>query len=146
MTSCSWLWVYAGCALMFLELIVPGFVLFFFGLAAATVGVLRAVFGEAFDVSWQLATFSLASVVYIAVLRRLLKKVFVGGKVEAATDFDNESVGCVGRVTEPIDPPKSGRVLIGDAEWTAVADMPIAAGSDVRVVAQNNLTMSVERL
>ncbi len=146
MTSCSWLWVYAGCALMFLELIVPGFVLFFFGLAAATVGVLRAVFGEAFDVSWQLATFSLASVVYIAVLRRLLKKVFVGGKVEAATDFDNESVGRVGRVTEPIDPPKSGRVLIGDAEWTAVADMPIAAGSDVRVVAQNNLTMSVERL
>ena len=131
---------------MFLELIVPGFVLFFFGLAAATVGVLRAVFGEAFDVSWQLATFSLASVVYIAVLRRLLKKVFVGGKVEAATDFDNESVGRVGRVTEPIDPPKSGRVLIGDAEWTAVADMPIAAGSDVRVVAQNNLTMSVERL
>ena len=146
MTSCSWLWVYAGCALMFLELIVPGFVLFFFGLAAATVGVLCAVFGEAFDVSWQLATFSLASVVYIAVLRRLLKKVFVGGKVEAATDFDNESVGRVGRVTEPIDPPKSGRVLIGDAEWTAVADMPIAAGSDVRVVAQNNLTMSVERL
>ena len=146
MTSCSWLWVYAGCALMFLELIVPGFVLFFFGLAAATVGVLRAVFGEAFDVSWQLATFSLASVVYIAVLRRLLKKVFVGGKVEAATDFDHESVGRVGRVTEPIDPPKSGRVLIGDAEWTAVADMPIAAGSDVRVVAQNNLTMSVERL
>lgn len=146
MTSCSWLWVYAGCALMFLELIVPGFVLFFFGLAAATVGVLRAVFGAAFDVSWQLATFSLASVVYIAVLRRLLKKVFVGGKIEAATDFDNESVGRVGRVTEPIDPPKSGRVLIGDAEWTAVADMPIAAGSDVRVVAQNNLTMSVERL
>ena len=146
MTSCSWLWVYAGCALMFLELIVPGFVLFFFGLAAATVGVLRAVFGEAFDVSWQLATFSLASVVYIAVLRRLLKKVFVGGKIEAATDFDNESVGRVGRVTEPIDPPKSGRVLIGDAEWTAVADMPISAGSDVRVVAQNNLTMSVERL
>lgn len=146
MTSCSWLWVYAGCALMFLELIVPGFVLFFFGLAAATVGVLRAVFGESFDVSWQLATFSLASVVYIAVLRRLLKKVFVGGKVEAATDFDNESVGRVGRVTEPIDPPKSGRVLLGDAEWTAVADTPIAAGSDVRVVAQNNLTMSVEKL
>ena len=146
MISCSWLWVYAGCALMFLELIVPGFVLFFFGLAAATVGVLRAVFGEAFDVSWQLATFSLASVVYIAVLRRLLKKVFVGGKVEAATDFDNESVGRVGRVTEPIDPPKSGRVLLGDAEWTAVADTPIASGSDVRVVAQNNLTMSVEKL
>ena len=146
MTSCSWLWIYAGCALMFLELIAPGFVMFFFGLAAATVGVCRAVFGEAFDVSWQLAVFSLASIGDIAVLRRFLKKIFVGGKVETKTDFDNESVGRVGTVTEPIAPPKSGRVMLGDAEWTAVADTAIAAGTDVKVVSQNNLTMTVVAL
>ena len=146
MTSCSWLWIYAGCALMFLELIAPGFVMFFFGLAAATVGVCRAVFGEGFDVSWQLAVFSAASILYIAVLRRFLKKIFVGGKVETKTDFDNDSVGRVGEVTEAIEPPKTGRVLLGDAEWTAVADVPIAKGTDVRVIAQNNLTMTVKPL
>ena len=146
MTSCSWLWIYAGCALMFLELIAPGFVIFFFGLAAATVGLCRAAFGEAFGLSWQLATFSFASIFYIAVIRRFLKKIFVGGKVETKTDFDNESVGRVGTVTAAIEPPRSGRVMLGDAEWTAVADAPIAAGADVKVISQNNLTMKVEVL
>ena len=131
---------------MLLELIVPGFVLCFFGLSAATVGLLRFAFGESFTPTLQLAAFSAFSILYIVLLRRYLTKVFVGGKVETKTDFDNESVGRVGKVTEAINPPLSGRVLIGDAEWTAVADRAIAAGADVRVVAQNNLTMKVEAL
>ena len=146
MTSCAWLWVYAGAALMFLELIVPGFVLCFFGLSAATVGVLKFAFGDAFTSTWQLAAFSVFSILYIVLLRRYLTKVFVGGKVETKTDFDNESVGRTGKVTEAIRPPLTGRVLLGDAEWTAAADRPIGAGADVRVVSQQNLTMKVEEI
>lgn len=146
MTSCSWLWIYAGCALMFLELVAPGFVLFFFGLAAATVGICRAIFGDAFGAAWQLAIFSASAILYLAVLRRLLKKVFVGEKVVASTDFDHESVGRVAKVTEAIEPPRSGRILLGDAEWTATADVSIPAGSDVKVVSQNNLTLTVTPL
>lgn len=146
MTSCSWLWIYAGCALMFLELVAPGFVLFFFGLAAATVGICRAIFGDAFGAAWQLAIFSASAILYLAVLRRLLKKVFVGEKVIASTDFDHESVGRVAKVTEAIEPPRSGRILLGDAEWTATADVSIPVGSDVKVVAQNNLTLTVAKL
>ena len=52
MTSCSWLWLYAGAFLMLLELLAPGFVIFFFGLSAATVGLCRAAFGEAFTLTW----------------------------------------------------------------------------------------------
>jgi len=146
MTSCAWLWIYAGSALVLLELVAPGFVLCFFGLSAATVGVLRFAFGDAFTTTWQLAAFSVFSVLYIVLLRRMLKKVFVGGKVETKTDFDNACVGRAGKVTEAVSPPLTGRVLIGDAEWTATADRPIAAGVDVRVVAQDNLTMKVEEL
>jgi membrane protein implicated in regulation of membrane protease activity len=36
--------------------------------------------------------------------------------------------------------------MIGDAEWTAIASAPIAAGVDVKVVGQDNLTMTVEPL
>ena len=146
MTSCGWLWIYAGSALMLLELIAPGFILCFFGLSAATVGALRFAFGEAFTPTWQLAAFSVFSVLYILILRRYLKKVFVGGKVETQTDFDNESVGRTGRIVEAVRPPLTGRVLIGDAEWTATADRPIEAGADVKVVAQSNLTMKVEEI
>ena len=146
MLSCAWLWIYAGAALMLLELIAPGFILCFFGLSAATVGVLRFLFGEVFTLTWQLAAFSVFSVLYIVILRRYLKRVFVGGKVETKTDFDNESVGRVGKLTAAIRPPLTGRVMLGDSEWTAESEHPIEVGADVRVVAQQNLTMKVEEI
>ena len=71
---------------------------------------------------------------------------FVGGKVETKTDFDNESVGRVGRLTVAIKPPLTGRMMLGDSEWTAAAEHPIEAGANVRVVAQSNLTMMVEEV
>ena len=146
MTACGWLWVYAGLALMLLELVAPGFVLCFFGLAAATVGGLRLAFGAAFDATWQMATFSLLSVLYIVLLRRALKKVFVGERDGVARGLANDYVGRVGRVSAAIEPPKTGRVLLGDAEWTARADAPVPAGADVTVVSQQNLTMTVRPL
>ncbi len=146
MLSCAWLWIYAGAALMLLELIAPGFILCFFGLSAATVGILKSVFGGAFTLTWQLAAFSVFSVLYIVILRRYLKRVFVGGKVETKTDFDNESVGRVGKLTAAVLPPLTGRVLLGDSEWTAESERPIEVGANVRVVAQQNLTMKVEEI
>ena len=146
MTSCAWLWVYAGAFLMLMELLAPGFVIFFFGLSAATVGLCRALLCNAFGLTWQLAAFSGFAILYLVVLRRWLRKTFMGGKVETATDFDNEYVGRVGKVTEAIEPPLAGRVLVGDAEWTAVAESPIAVGATVKVVSQNNLTLKVESL
>ena len=146
MTSCGWMWLYIGLFLMLAELLAPGFVIFFFGLSAMTVGLLRFVIGEAFGLTWQLALFSVLSVLYLVFLRRLLKNVFTGSKQVAKTDFNNESLGRVGKVTEAIEPPKTGRVMIGDAEWTAAADTAISVGVDVKVVAQNNLTMVVAPL
>ena len=144
MTSCAWLWLYAGAFLMLMELMAPGFVIFFFGLSAATVGLCRALFGEAFDLTWQLAAFSAFSILYLVLLRRWMKKLFLGARNDTKTDFDTEYVGRVGKVTEAIEPPLAGRVEIGDSMWSAAADAPIAVGTTVKVVSQNNLTMKVE--
>lgn len=141
--SCAWLWMYLGAVLMLMELMAPGFVIFFFGLSAATVGLVRFAFGDAFDLTWQLAAFSAFSILYLVFLRRWVQKVFAGKVVAEGTDFENENVGRLGKVTEAINPPLTGRVMLGDAEWTAEADVAIQAGSDVRVVSQNNLTVKV---
>ena len=143
MTTCAWLWVYAGAALMLLELLAPGFVIFFFGLSAATVGALRAVIGEPFSLTWQLAAFSAFSIVYLVLLRRWLKGVFSGSRSQSSADFGNEYVGRVGRITVRVTPSLPGRVMIGDAEWTATAKTALPEGADVRVIAQDNLTMAV---
>ena len=144
MTSCPWLWLYLGAFLMLMELLAPGFVIFFFGLSAMTVGLCRFAFGEAFGTTWQVVAFSAFSILYLVFLRRWLKRTFFGARTEASTDFDNEYVDRVGRVTEAIEPPLAGRVQIGDAEWAATAESPIPAGATVKVVSQNNLTMKVE--
>lgn len=144
MTSCAWLWLYGGLLLMLAELLVPGFIMVFFGLAAVSVGAVRFCLGDVFDPTWQLAAFSAFSVLYILLLRRWLKNVFTGSKVEGSTDFNNEYVGRLGKVVEDINPPVPGRVMIGDSEWKAQSDAPIAAGADVKVISQNNLTMKVE--
>ena len=138
--------MYIGAFLMLAELLLPGFVIFFFGLSAATVALLRFMFGDSFTLMWQLAAFSFFAILYLALLRRLMKKIFAGNMETSSMDFGQESVGRIGRVVEAIEPPKTGRVEIGDAEWTAAADVPIAAGVDVKVVAQDNLTMRVKPL
>lgn len=143
MITNPWIWIYIGIGLMFLELIVSGFILCFFGLAAATVGVIRFIIGDAFDLTWELAVFSGLSVAYIFLLRRWFKRTFVGDK-KGDADLGDDNIGRVGKVTAAIEPPLAGRVLLGDSEWSAEADVPVAIGANVRVISQNNLTIKVE--
>ncbi len=131
---------------MFAELLAPGFVIFFFGLSAMTVGVFRFAFGDAFTLTWQFAAFSVFSVLYLVVLRRALKKVFTGEQDTSRSDFNHDYVGRIGKVTAAIEPPLSGRIIIGDSEWTAEADAPVAAGANVKVISQTNLTFKVEEV
>ena len=144
MTGCGWLWLYAGAALMLAELLAPGFVVFFFGLSAASVGLCRFAFGEALTPTWQLAAFSAFSIFYLLVLRRWMKRVFSGTVTTSDTDFEDDMAGRFAKVTAAIEPPKTGRGMVGDAEWTASAATAIAAGADVKVVSRDNLTVRVE--
>lgn len=141
--SVKWLWLYAGALLMLLEIMAPGFVIFFFGLAAATVGL--TLFAFDFSATAQMALFTAFSIVYIVGLRRFMKALFMGETAESRAIL-SEYVGRHGKVVEAIRPEVPGRILLGDAEWTAVAREDLAPGTEVRVVAQKNLTLTVERV
>lgn len=145
MMSCGWLWLYVGAALMFLELVAPGFVIFFFGLSAATVGLLWFALGDVFTQTWQLIAFSLFSIAYLVLLRRWFKVLFRGYSETSKTDLESPYVGRIGKVTTEIVPPLAGRVEVGDAEWSAIATEAIRSGEPVKVTAQNNLTLTVAR-
>lgn len=139
--SVKWFWLYAGALLMLLEMLAPGFVVFFFGLAAATVGLL--LFVADLSATAQVALFTAFSVAYLVGLRRFMKALFMG-ETAASQALGSEFAGRLGRVVEAIRPEAPGRVLVGDAEWTATAAESLAAGAAVRVVAQRNLTLTVE--
>lgn len=140
-TSAAWIWLYLGAFLMLAEIVSPGLVLFFFGLAAATVAGCVFLF-PGLSTAAQLALFSAFAIVYLVGLRRLVKSVFVGD-VEQSGGLTSAYVGRVGKVVETIRPGVPGRVTLGDAEWTAVADETLDVGREVRVVEQQNLTLTV---
>ena len=141
-----WLWMYVGAFLMLAELASPGFVVFFFGLAAATVGLVMFVLPDAFHLTptWQFALFSLFSILSLVTLRRYVKSVFLGDSDDSkATD---EYVGRLAKVTETVRPETPGRVMLGDAEWTAVASERLDPGTEVKVTGRKNLTLEVEKV
>lgn len=146
MFTAYWIWLYIGAALMMLELISPGFVIFFFGLAAATTGIVKMFLGDNFTITWQILSFTLFSVIYLAFLRRVVKKVFLGNIETSQSNFENDFPGKVAVVTEVINPPLAGRVMLGDSEWTAVSEKPIEKGVNVRILERDNLTLRVERI
>ena len=140
-SSVKWLWLYAGAALMLMEILAPGFVIFFFGLAAATVGLV--LFVTDLSATMQMVLFTVFSIVYLCGLRRLVKNVFMGETVKTEL-IGSEYVGRYGEVVEKITAACPGRILVGDAQWTAVANTDIEPGKKVKVIAQQNLTFTVE--
>ena len=143
-TTVAWIWLYIGAFLMLAEIVSPGFVIFFFGLGAATVAVLKWAV-PSLGLAGQLAIFSVASVLYLVVLRRYMKKLFMGDS-EGTPGLKSEYVGRVGKVIETIRPEVPGRIELGEVEWKATAGERIDVGVEVKVVAQDNLTMRVEAI
>ena len=143
-TAAAWIWLYIGSFLMLAEIVSPGFVVFFFGLGAATVSVCKWAMPSLGHAA-QLAIFSFASILYLVVLRRYMKKLFMGDS-EKSRALASEYVGRVGKVIETIRPEVPGRIELGEVQWAATAGEPLDPGTEVRVVEQDNLTMRVERV
>jgi membrane protein implicated in regulation of membrane protease activity len=146
MMSVGWLWLYLGAFLMLMEFFAPGLIIFFFGMSAATVGVIKLAAGDAFSATWQVVAFTAFSLFYLLSLRRWLKNIFMGERSESRIDLGGDYIGRTGTVVAAVNPPEAGRVIVGDSEWNAVGETAIEAGVSVKVVGQQNLTLKVEHL
>jgi len=138
-------WLILGLLLMGTELITPGFVLFFFGLSALTVGGAVYFFPPESGALWPAILFAVLSVVYLLALRRIFKRVFTGRTGNGKQAFDDFE-GQLATVTQAITENAPGKVEFRGAAWTAAADMPIAAGARVKIHRKESLTLFVQPL
>ena len=145
--AAKWIWLYIGAFMMLAEIMAPGFVIFFFGLAAATIGLLLFILPSSFELSlaWQLALFSFFSILYLVTLRRYAKSVFMGDTDDSRA-LDTEYAGRFAKVTETIRPGVPGRVMLGDAEWAALSEEQLDPGIEVKVIGRENLTLKVRKV
>ncbi len=136
-------WLIVGIVLMLAELIIPGFVIFFFGAGAILTAGLTWLVPEC-TIAWQVVCFALASVLMVILSRVCFPETFAGKEKRPQGDVDSDGlVGSVGKVTEAIEPPSPGRVIVQGTTWTAVSDRPIPAGKVVTVVKCDNITLTV---
>ncbi|HOF62262.1 MAG TPA: NfeD family protein [Candidatus Latescibacteria bacterium] len=135
-------WLYAGVALILIEIMTPGLVSLFFGLAALTVALVVWLMPTLAQ-GWQWILFSVLSVLYIVLLRKSFKSVF-DGTSKVSDDPDDGFTGKLALVTQPIAPNRPGRVELGGTTWTAEAESEFDVGASVRVTGKKNLTLRVE--
>ncbi len=132
-------WFLVGAVLIFSELLLPGFIVIFFGIAAWLVAL--AIW--AFDVSFnaQILIFTIASVVLILTLRRYFKRTFKGDTV--GLDSTDRRIGQHAEVVEAIPAVGTGRIQGLGSTWPAVADQPIAVGTPVVVVSVDESSATI---
>ena len=138
------MWLTIGVTFFVLEMAVPGFVLFFFGLAAWLTALGRYFFP--WSVNTQLAAFLVLSLVCLFGLRGIVKKVFIGDKKEAEPDSILANGGEKCMVTITIKPPAEGQVKFAGTFWRAEADEEINEGDVVEIVEQKDLFITVKKL
>ncbi|HRR34919.1 MAG TPA: NfeD family protein [Kiritimatiellia bacterium] len=135
-------WLYFGVALILVEVMTPGLVSLFFGLAALTLALVVWLVPGLAQI-WQWMLFSVLSVLYIVLLRKSLKSIF-GGTREVSENPDDAFTGKLAVVTQAIAPDKPGRVELSGTTWIAESKCAFDVGASVRVIGKTNLTLLVE--
>ncbi len=142
-------WLIIGVMLFFLELALPGFVLFFFAVAAILTALLSWLTPVA--LSWQLGFFIITSLGSLFTLRDIVQRRFFTKAGKEDVDEKGEDVilavpGDRGVVTTEITPPAEGRIKYSGTFWRATADEKIEEGEIIEVVKQAELVIHVRKV
>jgi len=139
------IWFLVGLVLMLMEFVVPGFIIFFFGVGAWVVALICLLANISLNV--QLVIFLVSSVLLLVFLRRWMRTTFVGYKKygQPSDDDMSEFTGKKAVVTRQIDPVTGGKIEFHGTSWSAETDgdKPITEGAVVEITGKRGLTLKV---
>jgi len=138
-------WLVAGIVLMLAELIVPGGIVVFLGLAALLVA---GAVASGFVVTWvnALTLFFVASLALVITLRAFFMR-YAGGDFSRGNIIEIlDDLGQRVRVVKTIGPGQQrGLIDYNGTRWKALGDgQKIEAGAEVQIVGLSNVTYIVE--
>lgn len=143
-------WLAIGIVIMAMEIIMPGFIIFWFGAG----GVLTALFVfagiiPAESAQWQWMFFFLSSSAMLAFWQFFLRKKFQGSTVDLSRDATLTNIR--GRATERITPGIPGRVELytgfhGIKKWEAESEDTIESGEEIQVLGANGIKLIVKHI
>lgn len=135
-------WFFTGLGLFMLELVVPGFFIFFFGLGA-WITALVCFIGHP-GLNMQIIIFAITSVLSLAGLRRIIQKKFFYGRGTQSEDIEDEFTGKEGLATVDFGGMKTGKVEFKGTIWNAESKSEIKTGQRVIIIEKDSFKLFVE--
>ena len=143
-----WHWLVFGMILMLLELAVPSFTIFWFGLGGLVVGLLLLVYAD-MAVTWQIFLWIVASTGFVIFWFKVLKPKM---KDQTMAGISREAVlGETAMVTRKPEGDRRGELrfavpVLGSETWSFICNDPVEAGDRVIVKEVSGNTMVVEAM
>jgi membrane protein implicated in regulation of membrane protease activity len=142
-----WHWFVLGIVLMLLEIFIPSFTIFWFGLGALVVGLLTISIDLNFTT--QIFIWAIASVIFTILWFKFLKPKMVD---KAMADHPREAV--IGESGQVIKVPTEGSrgvvrfitPLLGDDEWDFISEDEVTLGDRVHIKDISGNTLVVVKL
>jgi membrane protein implicated in regulation of membrane protease activity len=135
-------WFIIGLALFLLELVLPGFVIFFFGVGAWITALLCLVVNP--GINLQVIVFALTSVLSLLVFRKMIQKRFFYVREDRSNAVEDEFTGKEARAVADFGADKSGKVDFKGTTWKAESESDIKAGQMVIILEKENFKLKVE--
>lgn len=139
----SVLWFIVGFVFFLLEFILPGFILFFFGIAAWLVAFLTLFMD--IGVNTQLIIFLISALLAVVLLRKWAKEK-LGMYRESPRVLEDEYIGKIALAETAITPEANGKVEFKGASWDAKSDDQIVAGQKVQIIETRSILLIVKQI
>ncbi len=135
-------WFIIGLVLFLLELVLPGFVIFFFGVGAWLTALLCLIANP--GINLQVIVFAVTSVLSLLALRKMIQKRFFYTKEGLSESVEDEFTGKEALAITDFEPGKTGKVDFKGTTWKAESESPIHVGQRVIIKSKENFKLIVE--
>lgn len=134
------LWFVAGFVLLLLEFVLPGLILFFFGVGAWIVAILSLFFD--FSLNAQIIIFLSASLITTLLFRRTMKN-FLWSRRQNS-EIEDELIGKTGIAESLIAPGHNGKISFKGTSWDASSEDTIQPGENVIITGNDSILLLVK--
>jgi inner membrane protein len=135
-------WFALGLVLFLLEVVVPGFIIFFFGVGAWVTALVCLLFDPGTNL--QIVIFGITSILSLIALRRIIQKKFFYNKENLSEEVEDEFTGKEGIATADFNSENRGKIEFKGTSWKAESKSAIKEGQTVIVIEKVNFTLIVE--
>jgi membrane protein implicated in regulation of membrane protease activity len=135
-------WFIIGLGLFLLELVIPGFFIFFFGLGAWVAALVCLIWEP--GINLQIVIFAVTSVLSLIALRKIIQKKFFYSKGNLSEEVEDEFTGKEALATTEIGPDKKGKVEFKGTTWKGESKSEIKEGQTVIIIEKENFTLIVK--